>query len=148
MDDIKWTTICGHAYYANMVINSYLERNGMATLEDDKDFAQKAWLLAQHSDFDPEYQLRMSDVFGASEQEHMKKFAGYLKDRGLVDLGKEQIYGTQLTCKNGQRVPFPTVEMNSLNDRRASVGLSTIEERLERASPCRKKQALPKDRGP
>ncbi|MFK8031370.1 MAG: hypothetical protein AB8G18_14130 [Gammaproteobacteria bacterium] len=138
MDSIKWVTICGHAYFAKLKIDSYLDQHGFKALENDKDFAKKAWILIQHSDFDPDYQLRRSDQFAQSPHTHMKKFAGYLKDRGLVGLGKEQVCGTQLTCINGERAPFATSDRRRLNERRLSLGMTTIEERLAKASRCRK----------
>lgn len=58
-----------------------------------------------------------------------------LEDRILMDSGKPQFYGTQSRqiSKNGksQIYIWPVDNPDSLNERRASVGLSTIEEYLE-----------------
>ena len=58
-----------------------------------------------------------------------------LEDRILMDSGKPQFYGTQSrqVSKNGksQIYIWPVDNPDSLNGRRASVGLSTIEEYLE-----------------
>ena len=58
-----------------------------------------------------------------------------MEDRMLMNSGKPQIYGTQAysITKEGKNTIYiwPVDNPDSLNGRRASVGLSTIEEYLE-----------------
>lgn len=47
-----------------------------------------------------------------------------LRDRVLVNEGREQVYGTQIAgVRDGAPVPWPCADPDRLNERRAEVGL-------------------------
>lgn len=88
------------------------------------------WLLVQHT---PDREFQKNAL------EHLQKAVddgdasplnlAYLMDRVLMYEGKKQIYGTQwdnITTKNV--VLYPTEDFQTINERRLSVGLNTIEE--------------------
>ena len=94
--------------------------------------AESAWLIAQHAVFD----LSMMDYFlrflkqavtsGTAEAWQ----AAFLEDRVRTMAGKEQIYGTQFDHdESGWPVPFPIKEAKTVNERRAELGLNSLEER-------------------
>lgn len=59
-----------------------------------------AWLIAQHSDFDINFQEKcLSLIQNFPQTEERKEDIIYLTDRILVNKGKKQIYGTQSIIK-------------------------------------------------
>jgi hypothetical protein len=71
--------------------------------------AHQAWLLAQHADADPPFQLkalRLMEPMVTSGGVHRRDYA-YLYDRVMLKLVGKQRYGTQMTCKAGVRLPRP-----------------------------------------
>lgn len=74
--------------------------------------AHSAWLLAQHSDLDPAFQLRalrLMEPLPATGEANAGNFA-LLYDRVSLKLSGVQRFGTQLTCVEGQ------LEARSLED--------------------------------
>lgn len=93
------------------------------------------WLIVQHQDKIPAFQdsvLQLMkiqvDVGNASLIDY-----AYLLDRVKVNVGKPQIYGTQMTLNQDgtSYVPKSVVEPEKLNERRKSVGLEPIEKYIE-----------------
>lgn len=93
------------------------------------------WLLVQHQDKHPDFQervLKMMEIAVGRNKASGKDYA-YLLDRVLVNAGKLQVYGTQMTL-NPARTSFepkPCIEPEHLDERRASVGLETMEKYIE-----------------
>ncbi len=90
------------------------------------------WLLVQHQDKHLDFQ---EQVLSLMKPEVDKKKASernyaYLIDRVRVNSKKLQIYGTQcrVNAEGSSYEPDPCEEPEKLNERRASVGLSPIEE--------------------
>lgn len=56
-----------------------------------------------------------------------------LVDRVLVNTGKKQLYGTQFILNKEQNIfqPHPVEDSLSVNVRRATMGLPTLEENLQ-----------------
>jgi hypothetical protein len=52
----------------------------------------------------------------------------YLTDRVKVNKKEPQVYGTQFQFENGVAKPLPTIDPKNINQRRAAVGLETIQE--------------------
>ncbi|MGH9216841.1 MAG: DUF6624 domain-containing protein [Acidimicrobiales bacterium] len=101
--------------------HSLVGRNGAAA----------AWLLAQHADRDPSFQRRCLDLMtvmptGEVEPQHI----AYLTDRVLLAEGAPQIYGTQLQQVDGVYQPCNQADPESVDQRRASVGLQPLAEYL------------------
>jgi hypothetical protein len=90
--------------------------------------SSSAWLLVQHADADPALQLKalrlMEPLVGAGEVD--KKNYAYLYDRVMLKITGKQRYGTQMTCKAGQRVPQALENETGLDRLRAEVGLSPM----------------------
>ncbi len=90
------------------------------------------WLLIQHQDKHPGFQdsvlVRMKIEVERNNANKIN-FA-YLTDRVKLNTGQLQVYGTQMIVNDESNsfVPRPCIDLDKLNERRKSVGLSTIEE--------------------
>ena len=96
--------------------------------------AKAAWLVVQHSVSDPEF---MGECVSLLEDAVARgDVAGwqlaFLQDRVRTLSGKPQCYGTQFDVdENGWPTPFPIEDSATVNERRARLGLNSIEERQE-----------------
>ncbi|MBO2464974.1 DUF6624 domain-containing protein [Actinomadura violacea] len=83
--------------------------------------AEAAWLLAQHSDQQPEFQRHCVRLLRQAVQEDQAPAwcLAYLDDRVRVAEGRTQLYGTQY--RDG--VPYPVEDPDGLDERRVAVGL-------------------------
>ncbi|MGW3447377.1 DUF6624 domain-containing protein [Streptomyces sp. NPDC001076] len=94
--------------------------------------ASAAWLLAQHSDADPEFQRRCRDlaIEAAKLGEATPQQMAYLVDRCCLHTRPRtpQVYGTQYFPGDGGLVLFPVEDPGGLDDRRAAVGLEPFAE--------------------
>jgi hypothetical protein len=104
--------------------------------EFGKDVEGYAWLLVQHSDRDAAFQQEvlgiLSDLLpkGETDPGHYAN----LWDRVARNTGKLQRYGTQGRCvAPGQWEPYEVEDPAGLNERRATLGLPTMEEYLRRS---------------
>ena len=90
--------------------------------------ADNAWLVVQHADADPAFQLRvlrLMEKMLASGGVSRKNYA-LLYDRVMLKLTGRQRYGTQMHCRAGQRVPRPLESEAALAGRRTEMGLETM----------------------
>jgi len=90
--------------------------------------AKSAWLLVQHADADPAFQvqaLRAMKPLVAAGDADRRKYA-YLYDRVMLKLTGLQHYATQLTCQSGRYVPLPTEAMSKVDEERKQVGLESL----------------------
>lgn len=89
-----------------------------------------AWLLTQHADADPAFQLRalrlMEPLVKTGEVD--RKNYAYLYDRVMLKIAGRQRYGTQMTCKDGHYVPQLLEADAVVETRRREVGLATLAE--------------------
>jgi hypothetical protein len=94
-----------------------------------------AWLLAQHADRRPGLQRRCLELLevAAAAGEASAADLAYLTDRVLLASGESQIYGTQFTGQEGRYVACRLRDPATVDDRRASAGLGTLQESLDRA---------------
>lgn len=94
------------------------------------DGAHAAWLLAQHADADPAFQRRCLDLMAAAAEagEATRRELAYLTDRVLLAEGQRQVYGTQMMRKRGHYVPKDLGNPESVDQRRAAVGLEPVAE--------------------
>jgi hypothetical protein len=94
------------------------------------DGAQKAWLLVQHADQDPEFQKRCLKLLaeavkrGEASPEHL----AYLTDRVRVADKEKQVYGTQFREVDGRMEPHPIEDEADVDKRRKEVGLPPLAE--------------------
>lgn len=89
------------------------------------------WLLLQHADLDPEFQIyalselkKQVDKNNASKDDYC-----YLIDRVMLNTGQSQVYGTQVSYKlsTGQALPRNLEKPSEVNIRRAAMDLDPIE---------------------
>ncbi|MGQ7260646.1 DUF6624 domain-containing protein [Vreelandella sp. V005] len=105
--------------------------------------AKAAWLVAQHSVSDHEF---MAECVGLLEDAVAREdVAGwqlaFLQDRVRTLSGKPQHYGTQFDVdENGWPTPFPIEDSTTVNERRALLGLNSLEERLEQMTEQERKR--------
>lgn len=100
-----------------------------------------AWLIAQHAGHDIPFQKECLDqMYECAEGDVSLKNIAYLFDRINTNEGKPQRYGTQL-IKYSSDDKFnlcPVEDPESLNERRLSMGLNTIEEHLKEINNLKK----------
>ena len=106
-----------------------------STNRSDPDLASNAWLLTQHADRTPSLQACVLDLIGQqqSTQREAQDLA-YLTDRVRLGQGQPQVYGTQVSYNDvqGKASPMMLEDPERVNERRAKIGLETIEEYLKR----------------
>jgi hypothetical protein len=96
----------------------------------ESDGAQAAWLIAQHSEHDPDFQAQVVELLEVAvrrNQADMQHLA-YLTDRVRLAQGLPQIYGTQFM--GGTRL-LPVEDVANLDARRAKIGFPPIADYLE-----------------
>jgi len=101
--------------------------------------ARNAWLLTQHADLDPVFQLRALRLMEplVSEGDVSQRNFAYLYDRIMLKLSGKQRFGTQVKCEAGKRTPRPLEDPDRLDAIRAEMGMGTFAEYLEGfSSPC------------
>jgi hypothetical protein len=100
------------------------------------DGAHAAWLLAQHADRDPDFQRRCLELleWAVAEKEASPLDLAYMTDRVHVNSGTPQAYGTQLTARDGRFVVQRLQAPDSVDARRAAVGLEPLDDYLRRAA--------------
>ena len=106
--------------------------NGSVAGEDG---AHAAWLLAQHADRRPTLQRRCLILLRKAVAAGQASAAdlAHLTDRVCLANGKPQIYGTQLVACDGRFVPRRLRNPRSVDQRRAAVGLDSLQTSLETA---------------
>ena len=94
-----------------------------------EDASARAWLLAQHADHDPVFQLQALKLMEPliERGEVSAKNYAYLYDRVMLKLVGKQRYATQVYCKDGQRVPQPLENEEQMPEQREAVGLVSFE---------------------
>ena len=87
-----------------------------------------AWLLVQHADDDPIFQLdmlRLMEPFAARAEVARRDYA-YLYDRVMLKLAGKQRYGSQMECVGGRYAPQPLEDAANVDRLRATMGLGTM----------------------
>ncbi len=99
-----------------------------------KDASHSAWLLVQHADDDPVFQLDMLKLMEplAARGEVASKDYAYLYDRVMLKLVGKQRYGTQFTCRDEQWAPDPLEDAAKVNALRRAAGLEPLTDNLAR----------------
>lgn len=92
-----------------------------------------AWLLVQHADRDPDFQeYCLSLMKELPESEVSRADIAMLTDRVRIRRGQPQVYGTQFNQIDGAHVPLSIEDPEHVNERRAAMGLDTLEENIAR----------------
>ena len=104
--------------------------------------SDSAWLLVQHADDDPVFQLKMLRLMEplAAAGQIAPKTVALLYDRVTLQIAGTQRYGTQMTCATGDWQPLPIEDATKVEDYRRSAGLNTMAENTARIrkeyGPC------------
>lgn len=96
--------------------------------------AKMAWLLAQHADADPAFQiraLRLIEGLLASAEADPEAYA-HLYDRVMLKVSGKQRYGTQLRCEEGLLIPEPLESGGEVDVHRRNVGMDSLAEFMKR----------------
>ena len=88
--------------------------------------AAGAALIINHSTYEirSKYFPMLEKAFKAGEAQPLRY--AKMRDRLLVEEGKEQLYGTQIEFKNLKKEPYPIYEENKVDARRAEIGLGPL----------------------
>lgn len=122
-------------------LKSVLKKYGWpSTNRGDPQLALNAWLLAQHADAANDLQDCILDLIGQQQttQAEAQNLA-YLTDRVRLAQGEPQLYGTQVSYDSvrSRATPRMLADPERVNERRARIGLESIEEYLKRFEPPR-----------
>jgi hypothetical protein len=115
-----------------------------------EDGAHSAWLLLQHAIGNLSLQRRGLELLreAAEKGEIPILQVAYLEDRIRFFEGKPQLYGTQFDWDaNGELSPHPIEDLSGVDQRRASVGLAPLAERIRqiREEAARSSERPPAD---
>lgn len=108
-----------------------------------EDAAKAAWLIAQHSVSDIEFMAECASMleYAVPGEDVAGWQLAFLQDRVRTLSGEPQYYGTQFdTCEDGWPAPFPIEDSAKVNERRARLGLNSLEERLEQMTEQERKR--------
>lgn len=97
-----------------------------------------AWLLTQHADLDPAFQLkalRLMEPLVSSKEVSPRSYA-YLYDRVMLKLAGKQRYATQFWCKDGRMQPQPLEQPDRVDDLRADMQLEPLAEYAKNFRPA------------
>ncbi|GLS20331.1 hypothetical protein GCM10007874_33480 [Labrys miyagiensis] len=99
------------------------------------DGAHAAWLIAQHADRHPAFQRRCLKLLAHSVESGEASAAdlAHLTDRVLLARGEPQLYGTQLVARAEGFVAARLQDPESVDARRAAMGLVPLADQLEHA---------------
>lgn len=106
--------------------------------------AEHAWLLVQHASAQLDFQRRVLVLLTAAVAagEATPRQLAYLTDRVRMLEGREQIYGTQFIWGNdGHPVPYPIQDPDHVDDRRAAVGIESMQQSRARHARLRQQSA-------
>lgn len=108
-------------------LKQLLERSGWPTAARVGDQAARgAWLVAQHADTQLDVQRLAVSLLRAAvdDGDASPRELAFLLDRVAVNEGRPQTYGTQIAdVVDGKPVPWPCVDPDRLDERRARVGI-------------------------
>ncbi|MBB5787107.1 DUF6624 domain-containing protein [Jiangella mangrovi] len=96
------------------------------------DGATAAWVIAQHSDLDLEFQQEALELMRPAVEAGLADPTelAYLEDRVGLNSGGEQVYGTQIGCVDGVPQPAPLADPETVDERRTEVGLEPLDDYL------------------
>jgi hypothetical protein len=117
------------------ILNNIIDKIGYPSVDKVvKEANDAAWLVIQHSIGQPEF-MKKCAVFlekTIAENQADAKQLAYLSDRIAFFEGQPQLYGTQFDWdENGEMNPKPFDDLESVNRRRKTIGLNSLEEQTE-----------------
>lgn len=99
--------------------------------------ATAAWVIAQHSDLDVEFQQRALELMREAVEDDQADASelAYLEDRVAANSGEPQTYGTQIGCVDGQAQVGELADPERVDELRAEVGLVPLDDYLAELEP-------------
>ena len=97
--------------------------------------ADHAWLIAQHADHQLDSQRLFLDALREAVEngDAPARHLAYLTDRVAMNEGRPQRFGTQVAdVRDGEPVPWPVENLDSIDELRAQMGLPALSEYLAR----------------
>lgn len=91
-------------------------------------FTQYTWLILQHSNLETQEAMLPFVQDAAARGEARPRHLATLTDRILRRNGELQVYGTQWGCRDGVFGPHDLIDPETVDARRAEVGLAPLEE--------------------
>jgi hypothetical protein len=91
-------------------------------------FTQYTWLILQHSNLETQEAMLPFVQDAAARGEAQPRHLATLTDRILRRNGELQVYGTQWGCRDGVFGPHDLIDPETVDARRAEVGLAPLEE--------------------
>jgi hypothetical protein len=125
------------------IIKQIIAENGYPTIKKvGADASHHFFALIQHSDSDPAFQVSLLPILKklADKGEIQKKDYAFLYDRVQRNMGKKQLYGTQLSfdskgnlfdSTNKIIIPKDLTDPANVDKRRAKMGLEPLEQYYE-----------------
>ncbi len=108
-------------------LKEIIDEHGWPTLDlVGKEGEDAAWLIAQHSDVDPEFQAAALELVrkAVADGQASPGNLAYLEDRVRAGRGEPQLYGTQTGCTRTGKPAKPAIEdPDQLDERREEAGL-------------------------
>lgn len=121
----------------NMIENKeqlvkFIELYGWPTASSVTEYAAAgAALIINHTTYETrsKYFPMLEKAFKKGEAQPLRY--AKMRDRLLVEEGKEQLYGTQWKFKNSKRIPHPIVKPHFVDKRRKKIGLGPLNDYLK-----------------
>jgi len=110
-----------------------LDQYGWSTASEVTEFAAAvAALIINHTNYElrAKYFPMLEKAFQKGEAQPLRY--AKMKDRLLVEEGKEQIYGTQMKFDEMTKVPYPIKDAEFVDKRRAKIGLGPLNTYLKK----------------
>lgn len=126
-DSFKYNDSVTH-HYVDSIIKNY---SWISKEKIGDDAASALFLVVQHSSLS--YQLSILDIIKDARKKgalHPIRYA-YITDRIKVRQNKKQKYGTQTKYYGDKLYIAPCIKKRTLNKRRVSIGLDTIEDYIK-----------------
>ncbi len=109
-----------------------LDQYGWPTATEVTEYAAAgAALIINHTDYElrSKYFPMLEEAFRSGEAQPLRY--AKMRDRLLVEEGKEQLYGTQIKFEELVKEPFPIKDPEYVDKRRAEIGLGPLSEYLK-----------------
>ncbi|MBO9519188.1 MAG: hypothetical protein J7493_14075 [Porphyrobacter sp.] len=116
-------------------LKSVVAENGWPKISEvGEDASGAAWLLVQHADADPVFQLRALNLMEplVAQKEVSARDYAYLTDRIALKLTGKQRYGTQYQCVDGAYAPLPIADEAAVERLREEAGMESLAENAAR----------------
>ena len=126
MRSLTWLAIRARDEANTAWLKAEVAAHGWPTIPKvGKAAAANAWLMVQHADDDPPFQLAMLRLMEplATRGEVARDNHALLYDRVMLKIVGTQRYGTQWSCESGRWAPSPLEDAKTVDTWRRSAGM-------------------------